>query len=265
MERHGAPLDTANAAHCVPSAPSPLSSLSLSSSAVPPFGSAATYTPTSGSVSFPPPPSVSPLLPPSSSTTEPLPTQSVSPCGQLVQDPNFSAGLLHWPVSASSNGAIIQFQSGPAVCGARRTACAQLVLGPTTAATASIAVAQTIDAPGAIVSGANYQIYVTYRASTTAPASIHLMVEVDSIASFPIDLTPGDDNQNNDGYRTARFNYAAQSTALTVALVLTGSKDMGAAGFDAAVQIGEVNLVGCRSATTSSLVPRGSLRGESIV
>ncbi|CAK7217221.1 hypothetical protein SCUCBS95973_003072 [Sporothrix curviconia] len=261
---------TASAALCVPSAPH-------QSSSSPPIGSAATYTPTSSSnslgghndaggnsaatytptsgsytaPSFSEPPHFSP------STMAPPPQQSASPCGQLVQNPDFAQARRFWSVSNANSGILVF--PGSASCGGGvgadgRTACGQFELGSVDASTttAIITVTQVINAPGAIVDGDPYQIYVQYRvldniSSSSSGGTITLTTQADA-ELFSHDLT----NEAVGGWLFLHYEHMAQGTSMTVMVTLAGTKGTGDVGFDTAVQIGEINVVGCRSLSSSS-------------
>ncbi|CAK7223435.1 hypothetical protein SBRCBS47491_005204 [Sporothrix bragantina] len=215
-------------------------------------GSAATYTPTSGS--FTPPSSISRPPPVSSSTT--LPTESVSPCGQLIRNPDFALGSQYWSVAQSGRGQLTL--PGAAVCGGGvgadgRTACGEFALMTSSDTAASVKATQIISATGAIVSGNPYDIYINYRVVSNAlPADpsteVTIFTQIDSPTSFEHDLT----GEAVGGWKFLHYQYTAQGTTMRVAVSLQGTKDTAAPGFDTTIQIGEINVVGCRSGSTSS-------------
>ncbi|CAK7207730.1 hypothetical protein SEUCBS139899_010542 [Sporothrix eucalyptigena] len=179
---------TVAAALCKPSAPPSSSSRDPAATYTPPASSsshidneggdsAATYYPPSSRPSFSPSPPVSPSSP------APQPSVSVSPCGQLIQDPEFALGTIVWDV-VRTNGATLTFP-GAAVCGGGvggdgRTSCGQFSLNPTSETSEAVSVSQTINAHGAIVDGEKYQIYVQYRiTANTMVESVMVTIDTD--------------------------------------------------------------------------------------
>lgn len=261
---------TAAAAHCKPT-PVSSSSASVGSAAsyTPPASSssaggnnnggggnsAATYTPPSG-VSYSLPSFSEPPPPPSSSVhSGTQPVQSVSPCGQLISDPEFALGGRAWTVDKNNGGTLVY--PGSAACGIvgdTRTSCGEFSLGTTSQNLAHVAVSQTISAPGAIVDGEKYQVYVQYRVIANTPVdtvTVDLVTTVDGSESFDHDLT----SESPAGqWLWLHYEHKAIGTSMEVSVALTGSAGTAGAGFATTIQIGEINVVGCRSAATSSVI-----------
>ncbi|KAL1889243.1 hypothetical protein Sste5346_008997 [Sporothrix stenoceras] len=259
---------TAAAAHCKPT---PVSSASVDSSVgsaasyTPPASSssaggsngvgnsAATYTPPSG-VSYSIPSFSQPPPPPSSSAHSGPnpPVQSVSPCGQLISDPEFALGGRAWAVDKTNGGTLVYPGSaGCSIVGDTRTACGEFSLGTTDQTLAHVGVSQTISTPGAIVDGEKYQVYVQYRLIANTPVdtvTVNLVTVVDGSESFDYDLT----NESPVGqWVWLHYEHTAIGTSMDVSVALTGFAGTAGAGFATTIQIGEINVVGCRSAATS--------------
>lgn len=243
----------------VSSVPSGSSSVPSAASYTPPVSSssaaggngAATYTPPS-SVSFSQP-SFYPGEDPRSFSTSPPPEQSVSPCGQLVRDPEFAQGMLRWLVD-KINGASLVFP-GAANCGGGpggdgHNTCGEFALGPTDQDNAHVGVSQTISAPGAIIDGAFYDVYVQYRViSNTAVDTVTLSLDT---------LLDGSDSKSHDltaevpgGWSFLHYQHIAIGNSMEISVTLSGSAGTAGAGFATTIQIGEINVVGCVGGATS--------------
>lgn len=221
--------------------------------------SAATYYPPSGSSysvpAFSPP--APPVLSSVSSATQPI--ISVSPCGQLVGNGEFALGGAAFHAS-ENNGASLTFP-GAAVCGGGpggdgRTSCGQFALGTTDKNMAHVAVSQTISTNGAIVDGEQYQIYIQYRvvANTAVDTvTVNLVTVLDGSNEFDHDLTH--ESEGGGGSWTfLHYEHTAVGTSMDISVALTGSAGTAGAGFATTLQIGEINVVGCRSGVTSSVI-----------